>query len=148
MDFLYTRNVSPQSVAVLGNVNLGTLIRQHYETDKCGTRTFSIDNGNITLQLPGIYKVTVIAIVSAPAAGNVTLQLLENGELIPGALATETITTASTESRIITIQAYVLVNTICLLGQRSTLAKTLSVVNTGVASTVSTISATVERMYR
>lgn len=148
MDFLYVRNTVAQDVAALGLVNMGFLIRQHYETDKCGVRTFDVNNGGITLQLPGIYKVTVTAVASGDAAGDVTLQLLENGEVIPGAFSTETITTATTELRTFTIQAYVLVNTTCLLGQRSTLTKTLSLQNTETAATVNTVSVTVERMYR
>ena len=57
------------------------------------------------------------------------MQLAENGELIAGAISSETITTATTEFRTFVIDYYVKVDRDCVLGYATTSAKTISLVN-------------------
>ena len=62
-------------------------------------------------------------------AGLVSVQLAENGELITGAISSETITTATTEFRTFVIDYYVKVDKDFVLGYPTTDAKTISLVN-------------------
>lgn len=145
MLLLGTKTIATQSVAVNGIVNLGAVYRRYCKKNSCGVPTFAFDGNNITLNQKGMYKVTVNANVSAPAAGNVTLQLAENGTNIISASATETITTATTEVRNMTIDYIVLVDSTILLNNISTLTKSLSIVNTGVEATINSIIVNVEK---
>lgn len=139
MLLLGTKNTATQTVPVAGFVNLGSVYRRYCKKNSCGIRTFDFDSSSISLNQQGFYKITLTATVSAPAAGDVTLQLLENGTPITGALATETITTATTEFRNIAIDYFILVDKTCILNNLSTLAKSISVQNTGVAATITNI---------
>lgn len=139
MLLLGTKTVNTQTVATNGVVNLGAVYRKYCKKNACGIPTFAFDGSNITLNQRGMYKITVTANVSAAAAGNVTLQLAEGGTNIISASATETITTANTEVRNMTIDYIVLVDSTILLSNISTLAKAISVVNTGVAAIINSI---------
>lgn len=132
-------NTSEQDVAVNGLVDLGISYRRFASKNNCCVNTFSFTSNSITLNHRGIYKVTVTAVVSAPAAGDVTLQLEENGTLISGAFSTETITTADTELRTLVIDYFVLVDNDLIFNLPTTTAKTITVRNVGVASTVQNI---------
>lgn len=133
-----TKNFTTQSLLTNGLVNLGSVYRKYCK--KCnGVKTFDFTGNSIALQKSGIYQVTLTAIVSAPTAGNVTLQLYENGVAISGAIATETITTADTEFRTLAIDHFILVDSDCVLGNFATLAKSITLVNTGVASTITNV---------
>lgn len=136
---LGTKNTSAQTVLANGIVNLGQVYRRNDQKNSCGYRAFEFENSSITLQHSGMYKITVTATFSAPVAGDVTLQLYENGEPIVGALATETITTADTEFRSVAIDYIILVDKNCVLNQWSTIAKSISVRNVGVGSTITNI---------
>lgn len=138
MLFVVSRNTAIQDLAIDEAVNLGTTYRTYFKKYN-GLKTFSNTGTAIAVNQSGVYKILVTAIVSAPVAGDVTLELQSNGVTIPGAIATETITTAATEFHTMTIQGYVLVNETCTLGIPSILAQSLTVVNTGVASTVTNI---------
>lgn len=132
-------NTTDQDVVVDGLVNLGTSYRQFTSKNRCGFSTFSFTSNGVSLNHRGIYKVTVTAVVSAPAAGDVTLQLEENGVLIPGAIATETITTAVTESHTLVIDYFILVDNDLILNFPTAVAKTITVRNVGIASTIENI---------
>ena len=55
-------------------------------------------NGSvINIREPGYYDVDISATFTAAAAGDVTLTLLQDGVPVPGATATSTITTATTQ---------------------------------------------------
>ena len=132
-------NSASQDVVVNGLVDLGTSYR-HFGSKNCnGINTFSYNSNSITLNHKGMYKVTVVAVVSAPAVGDVTLQLEENSTILPGAIATETISTATTETRTMTIDYFVLVNNDLILNYPTTTSKTITVRNIGVASTIENI---------
>ena len=140
-----TRNVTTQNVVTNGNVELGSVYRRYCKRIN-GTRTFDFIGEDVILQQNGIYHVTVTAVVSAATAGNVTLSLYENGVAVPSAFATETITTPNTELRTLVIDYFALVDTTCVLGCNSTVAKELSLVNTGIDATYTSVTMNVEKV--
>lgn len=139
------KNTGTQAVPVDGIVNIGSSYRRYCKKNKCGVPAFARTANDISLQHSGIYHVTATFVVSAPAAGVVTVQLLVNGEEIDGAFASETITTAATEFRTMVIDYYVLVDKDCILGNESTLAQTISFQNTGVAATFTSVIVNVSK---
>lgn len=137
MLLLGLRNASEQVVPVGGIINLGTVYRRYCK--KCnGVKTFDFSGLGVSLQQSGIYQITITATFTAPAAGDVTLEIYENGSPT-GVLATETITTADTESRSVTLDYFALVNSGCVLGNLTTLADSITLVNTGVAATITNV---------
>lgn len=140
-----TRNVTTQNVVTNGNVELGSVYRRYCKRIN-GTRTFDFIGEDVILQQNGIYHVTVTAVVSAATAGNVTLSLYENGVAVPSAFATETITTPDTELRTLVIDYFALVDTTCVLGCNSTVAKELSLVNTGIDATYTSVTMNAEKV--
>lgn len=145
MLLLGVRNLAEQDLEVGEIVNLGSAYRRYCKKD-CGVPTFTFNGTSLTLNRSGIYHVTATAIVSAPVAGDVTLSLFSNGVAIPGAIATETITTADTEFRTLIIDTYVLVDNNCVLGTSSTSTQNLTLVNTGVASTITNVVVNVDKV--
>lgn len=103
---------------------------------QCGCVT-QLGSDSVILQRPGYYKVTATDTFTAPAAGVVTLRLTQDGQPVPGAVASTSITTATTEVGSLAISAIVRVPV--GLG-----ASTLQLVNDGVAVTTSNISLDVE----
>ncbi len=139
-------NTSSQEVATDGTLEIATAYRKYISRGKCGLDTYAATGNAVSVQHSGFYHVTVTVTFTAPAAGDVTIQLAENGVLVPGALATETITTATTEFRSAVIDFYVLVNKGCVAGVPTTLIKNLSVVNTGVPATFTNYVINVEQL--
>ena len=146
MLLLGTRNIATQDAVANSSINLGSVYRRFCKKNSCGVKTFEFNSTSVSLQQAGIYHITSTITFSAPVAGNVVFQLFENGVAIPGAIATETITTATTEIKTTTLDFYVLVDDSCVLGNVSTLIKNISVVNTGVDSTISNIVLNVEKV--
>ena len=140
-----TKNVATQDVAALGLISLGSTYRRYCKKNSCGVRTFDVETTSITIQQQGIYHVTATLVASGDEAGVVTVQLLENGVAIPGAFSSETITTADTELRTFVIDYYILVDDVCLLGTNSTAAISISLQNTGVAATFTSVVVNVEK---
>ena len=140
------RSVTSQSVAALGSIDLGSVYRRYCKKNECGVPTFSNTSSTISLLQQGIYHVTATAVGTGTTAGVVTIQLLENGVAVPAAFSSETITTPATELRTFVIDAYILVDSDCLLGSPTTLAKTLSLQNTGVAATFTSVVFNVEKV--
>ena len=136
---LGTLNSGTQTVLADGIVNIGSVYRRYCRKNRCGIATFGRTSQDISLQHEGIYRVHSTFVVSAPVAGDVTIQLLENGVPVVGVFATETITTATTEFRTMSIDYLVLVDNDCILGQESTIAKTISFQNTGVDATITSV---------
>ena len=143
---LGVRNTTTQSVASLGSIDLGSVYRRYCKKNNCGIPTFSNTSNSVSIQQQGIYHITVTAVVTGDTAGNVTIQLLENGVVIPGAFSTETITTATTELRTFVIDTYILVDNDCLLGRNTTLFKTITLQNTGVDATFSNVVVNIEKV--
>ena len=146
MLLLGTRNIATQDAVANSSINLGSVYRRFCKKNSCGVKTFEFNSTSVSLQQAGIYHITSTITFSAPVAGNVVFQLFENGVAIPGAIATETITTATTEIKTTTLDFYVLVDDSCVLGNVSTLIKNISVVNTGVDSTISNVVFNVEKV--
>ena len=129
MLLLGTKNVGTQTVLADGTINLGSVYRKYCKKNACGVTTFSRTANDITLQQSGIYHITAVLVGTGETAGDVTVQLLENGEVVDGAVSTQTITTATTEFRTFVIDYYVLVDCENILGRNSTVAKTISLTN-------------------
>ena len=139
------KNISSQAVATDGFVNFGNVYRKYCK--KCnGVSTFATNGESVSLNQTGIYHLTITAVGTGDVAGDVTLQLFVDGEAVSGAFATETITTATTEFRTFVIYYYILVNSSCILNQPSVLSKTISVQNTGVDATFTSVVLNVERV--
>lgn len=124
--------VTPTLASILadGILPLSTIARRR-------SSAIQQSNDSILLNAPGYYKVSLNITFTAPAAGDVTVELRQDGVAVPGATATETITTATTEVR--TISFDVIVRVPCC-GAPST----LTFVNTGVAISSSNIAVNVE----
>lgn len=146
MLLLGTRNAATQDLVVGSVLNLGEVYRKYCKKNSCGTKAFDFNGTSILLQHSGIYHITATMTFTSPVAGVVTFQLTENGVAIQSALASETITTATTEVRSTTIDFYVLVDSGCVLGTPITLIKNIAIANTGVASTVTNVVFNVEKV--
>lgn len=145
MLLLGTRNFASQDVVTNGIVQLGNVYRRYCKRIN-GTRTFEFDNSDIILQQSGIYHITATAVASGAEAGTLAVQLFENGIAIPGAFSNETITTPDTELRTLVIDHFVLVDSADVLGCTSTLSKAISLVNTGVEATFTSVVISVEKV--
>lgn len=140
-----TRNFASQEVLTNGLIELGNVYRKFCRRNN-GVKAFEFDNSDVILQQTGIYHVTVTAVASGAEAGTLAIQLYENGFAVPGVFANETITTPDTELRTLTLDYYVLVDNACVLGCNSTVAKALSLVNTGVEATFTSVVMNVEKV--
>lgn len=126
---LGTKNVGTQTVLADGQINIGNVYRRFCKTNRCGVPAFSVTSNGVTLNHSGIYHITAVLVGTGETAGLVSVQLAENGELIAGAISSETITTATTEFRTFVIDYYVKVDKDFVLGYPTTDAKTISLVN-------------------
>ena len=140
------KNTGTQTVLADGIVNIGSVYRRYCKKNDCGVPAFARTANDISLQHSGIYHLTATFVASAPAAGDVTVQLLVNGEVVDGVFATETITTATTEFRTMVIDYYVLVDKDCILNTESTVAQTISFQNTGVDATFTSVVVNVDKV--
>ena len=139
------KNFATQEVVTNGLVEFGNVYRRFCKRIN-GTRTFEFDNSDIVLQQNGIYHITVTAVASGTEAGVLAIQLYENGNAISGAFSNETITTPDTELRTLTLDYYTLVDNTCVLGCNSTVAKAISVVNTGIPATFTSVVINIEKV--
>lgn len=141
-----TQNTGSQTVLTDGIISLGSVYRKYCKRANNGLPTYSSDSNSVTLNGQGIYHLTATFVGAGTAAGTLTIQMLENGNVVAGGVASETITTADTELRTLVIDRYILVDNTCLLGCTSTLAKTISFENTGVGATFSNVVVNVEKV--
>lgn len=130
MLLLGLKNVGEQTVLATGQINLGNVYRRFCKANRCGVPAFTATSNGVTLNHEGIYHITATLVGTGETAGLVSVQLAENGELVTGAISSETITTATTEFRTFVIDYYVKVDEDCVLGFKTTGAKTISLVNT------------------
>lgn len=129
MDNIYKITTTSTSVDTNAIIPLTTVARRK------GCSVLSTTNG-ILLTKTGYYKISGTLTVTAPVAGAVVLNVQKDGTNVTGITATETITTATTETRTIPIDGVVRVW--CGEGQTG-----LTLVNSGVAITVLNASVTV-----
>lgn len=141
---LGVKNTTTQTVPTGGTINLGSVYRKYCK--KCnGVNTFAFNGNSIGLQQQGFYKITANFVGSGTAAGDVTVQLVQNGVVVPAALSTETITTANTEIRTFSIDYFVLVGSETILGCTSTQTENITFINTGVEGTFTSLVVDVEK---
>ena len=124
------KNIGEQTVLATGQVNIGNVYRRFCKTNRCGVPAFTVTSNGVTLNHEGVYHITATLVGTGETASDVTVALYENGEPITGAVSTQTITTATTEFRTFVIDYYVKVDEDCVLGFKTTGAKTISLVNT------------------
>ncbi len=146
MLLLGTKNIGTQTVLTDSVVNLGSVYRKYCKKNGCGIPAFSRTSQDITFNHSGIYHVTITAVGSGTAAGVAIIQLFENGEAVDGAFSSQTITAADTELRTFVIDYYILVDKDCVLGREATVAKTISIVNTGVGATFTSVVVNVDKV--
>ena len=139
MLLLGTKNSGSQTVLADGLINLGANYRKYCKKNFCGIPAFGRTDNSVSLQHPGIYHVTATLVGSGDVAGDVTVQLLENGIAVPGIFSTQTITTPTTELRTFVVDYYVVVDDNCILGNRSVETKTITLQNTGVDATFTSV---------
>ena len=145
MLLLGTQNIGTQTVLTGGVINIGDVYRKYCRRIN-QTRTFDETSTGIRLQQEGIYHITATLVGSGTEAGDVTVQLFDNGVAVTPAFSTETITTPDTELRTFVIDYYVLVDTACVLGCNSTIGKTITLENTGVGATFTSVIVNVDKV--
>lgn len=138
------QNIGTQTVLTGGVINIGDVYRQYKRTTD-GVATFATSPTGIRLQQEGIYHLTATFVGSGTEAGDVTIQLFDNGLPVTPAFTTQTITTADTELRTFVIDYYVLVDTACILGCNSTIGRTLTFENTGVGATFTSVIVNIDK---
>lgn len=141
-----TKNISTQTVLAEGLISLGSTYRRYCKRNSCGVGAFSSTSNSITLNHSGIYHLTATLVGSGTVAGDVSVQLMINGELVDGAISTETITTADTEFRTFVIDYDILVDKDCILGSEATVAQTVSLENVGVGATFTSVVVNVDKV--
>lgn len=146
MLLLGVKNASTQTVLTDGTIAIGGVYRRYCKKNACGTPAFSRTSQDITFNQSGIYHLTATFVGSGTAAGVVTVQLLENGEAVPAAFSSETITTADTELRTFVIDYYILVDRDTILCSNETIAKTISFSNTGIGATFTSVVVNVDKV--
>lgn len=142
------KNISSQTVLANGAIQLTDVgsYRRNCRKNINGTKVFDITNTSVTLNWEGMYHITATLVGTGTEAGDVTVQLFQNGNPVTGALSTQTITTADTEFRTFVIDYYVLVDNTCVLGCNSPLAQAMSLENTGVGATFTSVVFNVEKV--
>ena len=143
-----TKNIGTQTVLPDGIINIGSVYRKYCKKNSCGVPAFSRTANDISLQHSGIYHITATLVGSGDVAGVITVQLAVNGELVDGAISSETITTPVTELRTFVLDYYVLVDKDCILNTESTIAQTISLVNTSdtVTATFTSVIVNVDKV--
>lgn len=140
------KNSMAQTVATNGTVNLGSVYRKYCRKNSCGTPAFSFMGDSIALNQSGIYHVTATLVAAGSEAGVMTVGLYANGVLVPAGISSETITTATTELRTMTIDHYILVDRTCSLGSTAITPETLTLVNTGIEAIISAVTVNVDKV--
>lgn len=128
---IYTVNSASTAATLNAPVEIGSIIHKY----GCAIHS---DSSSFRITDSGYYDIDVSATFTAAVPGDVTLNVYSNGVLIPGATATETVTTANTEIRSVHFSATTKLN--CW---RDT--KMLTIVATGTAPTITNIAVQIER---
>lgn len=127
MILLGLKNTSTQTVPVDGLIDFGAVYRKYTARNLSCNCINTTSSTAPVISYRGIYHVYITITFTATAAGDVTLQLLENGEAVAGASATQTVSTASTELNTVSFDYFILVNSSNVLGYIQTAAKAISV---------------------
>ena len=97
---IYTANTTGAAVPIGNTVPVGSIIRRY---GPCIDATGSA----INLTEAGYYDVDMSATVTAAAAGDVVLAITQDGVPVPGAMASATITTPTTQAETLAITAVI-----------------------------------------
>lgn len=134
-----TRNNTTQTVLADGTLALGSVYRRYCRKNRAGVPTFTTTGTSITLNTEGVYHMTAKVVGSGTVAGDLSIALAVNGTVVDDAVTTETVTTADTELHTLVLDEYVLVDSTCVLGVAGTASKTITLENTGVGATFSSV---------
>lgn len=145
MYILGTQTTATQTVLEGGEIAVGNSYRKFCRKNSCGTPVFSLTNTGITLNWDGVYHITGVFVANGSDAGNIAVQMFENGVAVPAAIATQTVTTPDTEVRTLNLDYFVLVDNTCVLGNTTTVAKTLTFENVGVDANYSSVVINIEK---
>lgn len=128
---IYAVNTTSAAVVANGTLPLSTIVRRYVgDPRSCG---INLSGNSVSLSEAGYYLVNVSATFTAPVAGVVSLALQDDGVAVPGATASTTITTATTEVRTLNLTA--IVRVFC-----NSAPDALTIVNTGIAAIFSNIA--------
>lgn len=139
------KDPATQTVLSGGLIALGDVYRRYCRKNRCGTKVFDNTTTGVTLNWDGMYHITATLVGTGTEAGDVTVQLYDNGLPVTGAVSTQTITTPDTEFRTFIIDYFVLVDQSCVLGCESTLARTITLENVGVGATFTSVTLNIEK---
>lgn len=131
---IYVATTNPTTVAANAIIPLSSIVRRHLGN-------INLSGNSVTINDCGsnYYLVSVNATFTAPAAGEVTLNLQQNSNNVTGATASTTITTATTETRSLAFTAVIRTFNNCGIDA-------LSIVNTGVEAVFSNVTMTVVKL--
>ena len=130
----YTSTSQTVLTNALINFNINAVKTGCTVTHAEGTPTFSLNR-------PGLYYVAFNADALPTAAGDLVVQLRSNNELVPGAIATTTGTTTSTES--LSFSRIIQVKPSCCSIDNSV---NLTVINSGVGATYSNANIVITKL--
>lgn len=130
----YTSTSQTLLTNALINFNINAVETGCTVTHTEGTPTFSLNR-------PGLYYVAFNADALPTAAGDLVVQLRSNNELVPGAIATTTGTTTSTES--LSFSRIIQVKPSCCSIDNSV---NLTVINSGVGATYSNANIVITKL--
>lgn len=130
----YTSTSQTVLTNALINFNINAVKTGCTVTHAEGTPTFSLNR-------PGLYYVAFNADALPTAAGDLVAQLMSNNELVPGAIATTTGTTTSTES--LSFSRIIQVKPSCCSIDNSV---NLTVINSGVGATYSNANIVITKL--
>ena len=130
----YTSTSQTLLTNALINFNINAVETGCTVTHAEGTPTFSLNR-------PGLYYVAFNADALPTAAGDLIVQLRSNNELVPGAIATTTGTTTSTES--LSFSRIIQVKPSCRSIDNSI---NLTVINSGVGATYSNANIVITKL--
>ena len=130
----YTSTSQTLLTNALINFNINAVKTGCTVTHAEGTPTFSLNR-------PGLYYVAFNADALPTAAGDLVAQLMSNNELVPGAIATTTGTTTSTES--LSFSRIIQVKPSCCSIDNSV---NLTVINSGVGATYSNANIVITKL--
>ena len=130
---IYTANTSEQNVPSDGTINLGTIIRRYGPN-------VNLSGNAIQISGVGYYDIDAnFTVAPTEAASEITISLLKNGVLVPGASATFYVETENTP---VTIPISSLVREFCCCEEISSLTFTVS----GAPAIVSNVAVVVEKL--
>lgn len=139
------RNTTTQLVPANGLISMGASYRNFSRVDYNGFDTFRADGESLRLQQQGIYLITITLIGTGTEAGDMTVQVLENGEPIT-VFATETVATPDTEVHTLAINYLAKVDNSCIMGCNVTVGKTITLQNIGVEATYTYVGLTAVKL--